>query len=155
MSPLYAMLIAGSILAQPHGGQPPPVSISVVAVHATHENGAKQFDPGLENIRRTLEDAGFDRYQKLRATTISAAFDHESSVDLSSGYALSITPLSRERNDHVRMHIRLRMEVKPQGGEAICAVDTTIVIAPGKQFVLRGLKMDKGELIVVMSLDKR
>jgi len=156
MSLMPVVLIASAMFAQPHGGPPPPppVSISVVAVHATSEGGAKQFDPGLEGVRHTLDETGFDRYRKLSAATISAPLEQESSIDLGSGYALLITPLSRERNGHVRMHIRLRMDRKPPRGQSLNAVDTTIAIGPGKQFVLRGLKMDRGELIVVMSLGK-
>lgn len=155
MSLMPVVLIASAMFAQPHGGPPPPpVTVSVVAVHATSEGGAKHFDPGLENVRRALDETGFDRYRKLSAATMACPFEQESSIDLGSGYALLVTPLSRERNGQVRMHIRLRMDTKPPRTQPLNAVDTTIAIGPGKQFVLRGLKMDHGELIVVLSLDK-
>ena len=154
MSLMPLLLVANALLAQPQPG-PPPVPVSVVAVQATREGGAKQFGPGLEAVQHAIEGTGFDHYRKVSATTLEAPFERESSAGLGAGYTLSITPLSRERTGHARMHLRLRMEAGSQKGQTINAVDTTITIAPGGQFVLRGLRMDKGELIVVISLDKR
>ena len=154
MSLAHIIVIAGAMLAQTQSGQPPPISISVVAVHATTEGGAKQFDPGLEDVRPALEDLEFDRYRKLSAATVSAPFNKESPVDLGSGYTLFVTPLSRERNGQARISVKVWVESKEAGGRPVNAVATTIMIGPGKQFKLRGLKMDPGELVVVMSVEK-
>jgi len=154
MSLTHIIVIAGAMLAQTQSGQPPPVSISVVAVHATTEGGAKQFGPGLEGVRSALADLEFDRYRKLGAATLSAPFNKESSLDLGSGYSLCVTPLSRERNGQVRISLMVQMASKAADGRPVNAVSTTIMIGSGKQFKLRGLKMDQGELVVVMSLDR-
>jgi hypothetical protein len=154
MSLMPIIVIAGALLAPTQSGQPPPISISVVAVHATTQGGAKQFDAGLESVRAALADLEFDRYRKLSAAVVSAPFNQESSVDLGSGYSLFVTPLARERNGQTRINVKVQMASKEAGGRPVNAVATTIMIAPGKQFKLRGLKMDPGELVVVMSLEK-
>jgi hypothetical protein len=46
------------------------------------------------------------------------------------------------------------MPPREEGGKPVNAVSTTLVIGPGKQFKLRGLKNEDGELVIVISLKK-
>jgi len=155
MSLIHLVLIVGATMAQADESRPPPVLVSVVVVHATKERGAKEYDPSLDKVRPALADLEFDRYEEIRSVKMTAPFNEETIFDLTSGYSLYVKPLSLERNGQVRMNLRVKMASKDPGCEPVDAIRTTIAIVPGKQVRLRGLTLDRGELVVVISLEKK
>jgi hypothetical protein len=154
MTFIHLALIIGVVVAQADKVQPEPVKISVVVVHATKEGGAKQFDPGLDKVRSALADLEFDRYEELRSVKMTAPFNEETIFDLTSGYKLCVSPLSRERNGQVRINLKVQIDPREPDGPPVNALTTTIAIGPGKQFKLRGLTLERGELVVVISVEK-
>ena len=154
MSFIHLALIVGVAIAQADEGRPPPVKISVVVVHATKEGGAKQFDPSLEKVRSALADLEFDRFEEIRSVKMTAPFHEETVFDLTSGYKLCVSPQSRESRDKVRINLKVQMDPNEPGGPSVNALSTTIAICPGKLFVLRGMTVARGELVVVISVEK-
>lgn len=156
---LAAVLFAAGIAAggpdpatAPAGGQD-TVRVDVVAVHAFSENrGAKVYDKDLQDIKEALSDLEFDTYRKLSSTTLRAALNDEASYKINSKYTLYVKPLSREASGQVRLSIRVQMAAKDPAGKPINAVATTLSISPDKKLKLRGLKLDNGELVVVLLL---
>jgi hypothetical protein len=154
MTFIYIALIIGAAVAQQDKAQPEPVKISVVVVHATKEDGKKQYDASLDKVRPALADLEFDRYEEIRSVKMTAPFNEETIFDLTSGYKLCVSPLSREQNGQARINLKVQLDPKEPGGPPVNALNTTIAIGPGKQFKLRGLTLDRGELVVVISIEK-
>ena len=155
MSLVVLTWVMGAALA-PSGDLPPSlVSVRIVTMQATLEDRpSKLFDPEVEGMRAAVSDLEFDTYRTLNITTVSSQLNDETQIQLTPKYTLYVTPLSRERNGHVRVSVRVEMPPREEGGKPVNAVSTTLVIGPGKQFKLRGLKNEDGELVIVISLKK-
>lgn len=137
------------------GNEPPTPNIRVVAIQATNEGrepGKIHFDPGLGEVRAAVADLKFDTYRKIRAATLQAPYNKETEFQINPKYTLFVKPLSRERTGQVRLNIRIEMPPKDKKKKPIKAIETTVAAAPEKQFKLRGLKLDNGELVVVISV---
>ena len=132
---------------------PPPVNITVTAVHATHEKRAEKFfDPGIEGLRSAVADLEFDTYKKIRRETLRAPFNRDTTLELTPKYTLAITPISKESKNQIRVKVCVQMPPRAPGARPVNALDTTLLISPGKQVKLRGLKLDPGELVIILSL---
>lgn len=133
--------------------QAPPVNVSVVAVQASKEDRAEpMFDAGLDSVRDALKDLPYDTFKKLASTNVSAPFEKDTSVTLTSKYTLYVTPSSKEENGQIRMTLRVEMPSKDPQGKPVNVLSTTVSATPGKQLVLRGLKLDAGEGVVVIAI---
>jgi len=131
----------------------PPINVNVVGVLATNENqGRQSIDPALAEVKSALSDLSFDTYRKLCDQTLSAPFERDTRCALNDKYTLIVNPISKEANGQVRLNLRVEMTPKNPTDKPITAVSTTIVIAPGKQFKVRGLKADRGEVVAIISL---
>lgn len=140
---------------QPLPAQPalPPVRVNVVAVQASRENrGLRYFERGLDDIRGAVADLEFDTYRKLSSATFPAAFNEETRFEISPKYTLCITPLSREPTGQVRLTVNVQLTSEHHRNKPVNALTTTLSIGRGKQVKLRGLKLDVGELVVLISL---
>jgi hypothetical protein len=135
---------------------PPPVRVAVVAVQALNkERSGKQYDRGLEGVKGALDDLPYNTYRRLDATIAAAPFNEETIVPLTDRHRLYLRPLSREPKQHVRLNVRLHMTRKPEAGRApVTAINTTVIAGPNRQVKLRGVKLDEGELVVVITLLK-
>lgn len=134
---------------------PPPVKIAVVAVLASNtEHAGRQYEPGLEKVQGALADLPFNTFRPLQTATVSAPFNEETTVSLTERHRLYLRPMSKEPNRQVRLNMRLHLTRKPDGDKppAVTAVNTTIITGPGRQMKLRGVKLDGGELVVVVTV---
>jgi hypothetical protein len=135
---------------------PSPVRVAVVAVQAFNkEHSGKQYDRGLEGVKGALDDLPYNTYNRLDATIATAPFNEETIVPLTDRHRLYLRPLSQEPNRHVRLNVRLHMTRRPEAGRApVTAINTTVIAGPGRQVKLRGVKLNEGELIVIITLLK-
>lgn len=135
---------------------PSPVRIEVVAVQAMNKDHAgKQYEPGLDAVKPALDDLPYNTYRRFDTTVVTAPFNEETIVPLTDRHRLYLRPLSKEPNRHIRLNVRLHMTRRPEGGKApVTAINTTLVAGPGRQVKLRGVKLDEGELIAVITLLK-
>lgn len=148
------LITLATCLAKPNTDvTPPPTNIDVYAVYATHEPGDKTyFDPGLDPIRNAVADLGFNHYKKLEAKTITATFNKETEISVNPRYTLCIEPLNKDDDGRIRLNVRVAIAPRFEHEPPRNAVQTTIVMAPGSQFKFRGLKMDQGELVLILAL---
>ncbi len=156
---MVAFLLVFSVLCAPppvSAKGPPPVRVDVVAVQALNkEHPGKQYERGLEAVKAALDDLPYNTYRRLDAMSVRAPFNEETIVSLTDRHRLYLRPLSQEPNRHVRLNVRLHMTRKPEGGRApVNAINTTVIAGLGRQIKLRGVKLDEGELIVVITLLK-
>lgn len=127
--------------------------IRVVAVDARVENRAqKHFDRGLESVKPALKDLDYDAFYLLKSAEVNCDFDKQTDIQISADYTLHVTPIEKTADGRVRLRCQITMPPKTPGGESVSALNTTLLMAPGKHLNLGGLKLKDGELIVVLSL---
>ncbi|HOZ49501.1 MAG TPA: hypothetical protein PLO37_24520 [Candidatus Hydrogenedentes bacterium] len=147
-----------ALVAADEDQPPPPVSIRVVAVQASDDQEgepkkqALRFGSGTEEIRTAIGDLKFDNYKLVKASTVTAQFNQESRVPIDNTYTLYLQPLSRESGGRVKLNVRVTMPGKTPQAEPVNALKTTVIAAPGNKFKLRGLELDDGELVLVLTV---
>ena len=146
-------VIIGALLVGPGDEAPPPVRIAVYAVQVTDEQRKdKYYDPVLQPVRRALDDLKFDTFREVRTATLTVSLNEEASLKLDSKFTLFVKPLSREQSGQVRLDVRVEMPPKKRDQKPIKVFETRIAMAPGKPFRACGLKLEEGELVVVLSI---
>lgn len=144
-------IVAVSILAADEHIPSKPANVSVVAVEARRENRAQQyFSPGLESVRRALADLDYDTFYKIQSAELPCPYGEEQKVYVTDRYTLYMTPVSVRDDGRIRLRARITMKSRDKERE-VNALDTTLLIAPGTHLNLGGMRLDEGELIVVIS----
>ena len=141
-----------SLAGAPSQDALPPVELCVWAVEAQQEAGkARHFDAGLEAVRPALEKLPYTTFRKVYTTRTKAPFEQETRCKITSKYTLILTPLSREKDGRIRADLRVEMLPAKRGGAPVKALATRLALQPGQKIKLQGLKLDKGELIILLS----
>jgi len=133
--------------------------INVLAVHAFSQGrGEKVYDRELEQYKDALDGLDYDTYHHLSSKMLQAKMGEEAVYEINSRYKLCVEPLSRESSGQTRLNVRVEMTPKEAQGRAgwerkpVNVIKTTLLISPDKKLKLRGLKLDRGELVVVLML---
>lgn len=132
--------------------KPNGVTISVVAVQATKENNRpKHFDREILPFRKSLAKLSYDTFRKLKIVGKSAPFGKTVKIPINEQYTLYLTPIERQKDGRVRVKARITMKRKPNG-KTLDALKTTLSLPQGKPLNLGGMKLEKGHLIIVLSV---
>ena len=143
------------LLALSSGTADNTVSLSIWAAQATTEHRAeKHFDPGLEPIKKAVEDLAFDTYRKVKTAKQAAPLGKQSRTPLDGKYTLCVTPVSKEPDGRGRLELRIEIAPKEKDDKPVNALTTRVLMKPGEMMKLRGLKMDPGEMIIVIQYQK-
>ena len=127
------------------------VDVAYWSVRAVEENGSpKQYGPGLEGIKSTLEDLPHEKFELLGKGSLGAAFGQEASASLTPEYRLKIEPQAEEPQGRIRIRVLVEYD-KKNGQPPVKAIDSRVVLTPDKKVRLGGLKLDQGELVLVLS----
>ena len=146
------VIVAVSLLAADEKVPAEPVSVTMVAVQATREgHPQKSFGPGLESVQRALGSLDFDTFVRVQSADIPCAYGQEQAIIINQKYTLYITPVSQQEDGRVRLRARITA-LSRDGNQKLNALDTTLQIKPGMQLNLGGLRLEKGELILVISV---
>lgn len=123
----------------------------VAAIVPTNQS-RKRFGRGLEEVERAL--AGLSKYNafdKISAHEQEVRFGSETSVRVHDRYTLFLKPKSKDDRGRVQMNVRIEMSPRKQGEDPVNVVaNTTVAMVPGKQVNLGGLRLDEGELVIVL-----
>ncbi|MBX7259056.1 MAG: hypothetical protein K1Y02_22020 [Candidatus Hydrogenedentes bacterium] len=140
------------------GDQPlrDPVTLQVIAVHATNENHGKSekvFDSGLENVRKALEGLSFDTFHKLKSTSKTVKPAETADIEIDDTYTLHVTPVAKDSEERFRVSVVIDETIEKDGKkETREALNATCAVVPGKHLVLGGLNMPKGQLVLLLSI---
>ncbi len=146
------VLVQGQATVQPDSNQ---VTISVHAVRLLNEgHGEKRFDRELADVRGALISLDYDTFQKIKIIRGAIPYGSKKKFEIDKQYSLYITPLKKATDGRIRVKIRLEMNAKKPGGKPTKVLSTEQRIPPGKQTRFGGARLDKGELVVVLSLDE-
>jgi len=155
---LFAIFAAANRDPAPHEA----ITVCMVVVEAKVEGRKeKYYDPALKSVRDGLSELPFDTYRKYAVSQTRVPFGKEAEIPIDKKYTLYITPLSERANGQIRIKARIQMERDPpdKNGKKKKPVNThvtTTLLKPGRKLKFGGgLKSAEGELIVVISLEKR
>lgn len=127
-----------------------PLSFGVWAMEATREGVSPlKIDPALESVRDALAGLPHDTFRALFTGTASISPDQEKRTVLTPEYALVLRPGQPDKDG--RLRLRVCIEMKTADGAVKKALDTGLVLAPGKKVRLGGPRVGKGDLVVVVA----
>jgi len=111
------------------------------------------FDKGLEPVRGAVKGLKHDTYTKIKTGTHPFKGDEPFSEKLDGEYCLKTTAPQKADGGRYRMTVRITMVKKGDGEKEIEALETELLLQPGKKVLVRGLKLeDDRELLIVFSL---
>jgi hypothetical protein len=153
-----------------------PVSVEIIAVQASRQAPPKppaissekphepkkvkqKFDSGLEKIEPVVRDLPFDTFKKLKTAKLSIKPNQEERLAITGRYTVFLTPLAKDKEQRIRIRIRvvekLKKKITEDGEEKEKVIErqllaTTSAVASKKPLRLGGMKLDKGELVVIV-----
>ncbi|MBI1319819.1 MAG: hypothetical protein GC168_12885 [Candidatus Hydrogenedens sp.] len=145
---LAVVMLAGSVAAEP------PLTISFWAVRASHAPGEEQhFDAGLSEVVESLADLPFNDFQLVSSGDLTAEFGGgRAERELTDRYHFFFEPQSREAEGRARARLCVEMRDVQDKNRMVKAVDSRVVLAPGQPMRMGGLKLDGGDLILIIKM---
>ena len=154
LSIIVVVLLAFSSVAM---AEPDPVEFSFVAVKGTTSGNqsTKVFGPGLESVRHDIANLNYSNFQKLSSYSATINFGEPTTVPIDESYSLIVEPTAADKQGRIRLKTQVMMKKKSKDGvKLVKALDTVLVMAPGKRLNLGGLKLEGGgDLIIVLSVE--
>lgn len=146
------VLLAAQAAAPVKPAEPPPISVTMVAVQAmTEGHRDKQFGLGLEEVKSSLLETEHDTFRLICSGTQPAPYKVEKPFEINPKYTIFVKPEEKQPDGRIRLDVRV--EMRPRGDKAagpVNAVKATYQVTPGRRLLLRGLKLEKGELLIVL-----
>ena len=130
-----------------------PVSLSVWAVQALKTGAAeKQFDNGAQAVCKAIEDLPYDTFRGVFTGSATVAPAAETRLTLNDTYTLLIQCRAREGKNAAHIDITVELPPASPGGPPRKAVQSCMVVCTGKMVRIGGLKMNEGEMVVVLEM---
>lgn len=131
-----------------------PTEFKLWAMEAhTEGHTPPHFDPGLDEVRDAVKALKFDTYLKLKTAEHTFQDDNEFRAPINDQYTLTAQAPVAEKDGRYRVKIQITMDSTKTPGTEIEALDTELLLQPGKKVLVRGLKLGEGkEMVVVLSL---
>jgi hypothetical protein len=130
------------------------VTLSIWAVQAVREgHNTIEMDPALVPVRDELRGLPYDTFRSLLITEKGCPRDADASLRLTDRYTL-VTKFIEEMNDgRLRIELCILMPPPPEysSQEPVVVLTTVLKLSPGKQVKLGGMKLEVGDLIVVLA----
>ncbi len=164
LAAVAVMVSAPMAAAQPREEPAPKVSVSLIAVRATHQgHEERQFDRSIASIHETVEDLKqFDDFRQLRAVTTTAAYGEETKIPIDARYTLILKPVQRASHNRIRCNIRVDMRLEKEEDKSSSDDDDepkfrevlrcTLLAVSDKPFKVGGLRLDEGLLVLILTL---
>jgi len=160
---MQTFLVLAVLLSAP-GDKPlsAPVEVTMTAARATIEkqpadekNARKDFGPGLEHIRAALDDLDFNTFRLVKSSKNIVKPGEEAHFPINGRYSLYFTAVGRDAEERIRVSVQIKEKVKKtvDGQEQVVlreALSTTCAVVAGKPLRLGGLKLDEGQLVVIV-----
>jgi hypothetical protein len=131
------------------------VSFALCAVQATTEGReAKSYGPGLEPWKESLQSLSHDTFVRIKEHRENTAVGGEVRVSTGSRYAIRVQLIDQDTHGRFRLRARVIERRQEPGGKQTdrTALDTTCTVVPGRRLILRGIPLDKGELVILIRI---
>lgn len=147
------MLLLVALTASAQESQVAPAHVVMIAIKASDEEPAF-FDPSLDAVRGALSDIKLNSFRELQSARADLPYGSETALEISKRYTLYVLPQSKSDDGRVRAKVRITLAPRAGGAKPVDAVNTTVLMAPGKYVKIRGLKLEGGELVVLLTVSK-
>lgn len=133
------------------------LAFQIYVVKATKENKEKQTTNAIPaEVSKTLENLNYRHVTLIKSPRFTTAFGEAFQFDIDNRYVVSITPLGKA--DATRFRIRVLIEENmpmPDGTvQKRKALESVGAVVPGKFLSFCGLKLEEGELVLVVSIQE-
>lgn len=156
MKRLFAIgttLLLQLAILSPALANPAPVEFSMVAVKASNVGvSPKQFGAGLGKVKSAIQSLSYDTFEKISSSNATIPFGEKTEFFINQKYTLVVEPTAVDERGRIRMNTVVMMKSDREDGKLVKALDTVLVMAPDKHLNLGGLKLEDGDLIVVLSV---
>ncbi len=155
---IAALLLLVPAAAAWAGDPPDPVTVSVTVLRATVEDREEaHFAQGTEAVRNAVSHLQYDTYRLIRSSQTRAPFEEEARLPIDSEYTLYVTPISAEANGRIRIETRVEQLVEDSAGNRrrVNALKTTSAVVPGDRLCFGGFSLDTGDMVIVLSVERR
>lgn len=126
---------------------------TVTAVHATEPGSAdRTYDEGCQEFEELLSRLEYGRFDTVAQKNVTLATGAETRVTVNARYALSFTDTTVQADGHVKSTVRV-FGLPRNASEPVEVLEMSVRLAPGKPVMIRGLRMEKGEIVVFLKLD--
>ncbi len=148
---LCAVLLAVS--SAPADAASQPVHFDVWAVQAVKTgSGEKQFDSAAQPVRKAVEDLPYDTFRGVFTGSATVPPGADKRLTLNTTYTLLIQCRAREGKNAAHVDITVELPPESPGGAPRKAVQSCMVLCSGKMVRIGGLKMNEGEMVVVLEM---
>lgn len=129
---------------------PQPDKVRMVAVQAQNKGQQdRQIAQELNPLKGILERLPYDTFDQVSAQEQTLVPGQKTQMPINDIYSLFVKPEDTTEAGGVKLEARIEML---QNGALVNALKTSCNAAPGKALVFRGMKLNEGELVVVMTL---
>ena len=150
---LCAVVLA--VASAPPDASAQPAHFSVWAVQAVKTGAAeKQFDTAAQPVRKAIEDLPFDSFRGVFTGSATVAPGAETRLTLNDTFTLLIQCRTREGKNAAHVDITVELPPASPGGAPRKAVQSCMVLCTGKMVRIGGLKMNEGEMVVVLEMTR-
>lgn len=125
-------------------------SATVTAVHATEGDGDRSYDERSRPFEELLEGLPYKDFKTVSSTKVEIATGVQ--VRINERYALSMAKAEKESDGHVKTTIRV-LGLPKNSTEPVEVLEMEVRLAPDKPVMIRGLRMEQGEVVVFLNLD--
>ena len=150
-------LTALTVSAQAQDTAPEPVEFSFVAIKASNISGVTQkaYSIGLEAVRQDIASLSYNSFEKKSAYSGTIPFGSKTKVPIDDTYSLIVEPTAVDQQGRIKLSTQVMMKKENKDGKVVNvkALDTVLIMAPGKKLNLGGLNLkDGGDLLIVLSV---
>ncbi len=128
-------------------------SAVVTAVHATdRETSSKSYDDTSRGFEELLESVEFDTFKTVKRQSVTLAPGQDLDIPINSRYTLAMKDTELQSDGHVKSLIQV-FGLPRNASEPVKVLEMNVRLAPGKPVMIRGLRMDEGEIIAFIQMD--
>lgn len=126
---------------------------TVTAIHATETRAdSKSYDEASRPFQDLLDSLEYDRFETFAQKRVELATGSETRVSVNARYTLSFTKTEVQPDGHLKSTVRV-FGVPRNSREPVEILEMTVRLAKDKPVMIRGLRMDEGEIVVFLNLD--
>ena len=146
------VFVAAMTAAPPEpGGEVVCFSVWGVQVIKTGQT-PKQFDAAAAPVRRAVEDLPYDVFRGIYTGETKVRPGAEARLAVNSAYTLVITCQERRGQNAAHIDIAVELVATPSDAPARRALQTSMTVCTGRKVRLGGLKLDEGDLVIVLEM---
>lgn len=126
---------------------------TITAIHATGTGATnKSYDDGSRHFRHLLVSLDYNRFETVASKHVDLSPGGKLRVEINSRYSLSFSGTELQSDGHVKTVVRV-FGVPRQAREPVEVLEVNVRLAPDKPIMIRGLRMDEGEIVLFLNLD--